>query len=56
MTALQTITVNEQELAVREYNAERVVTFKDIDRVHGRPIGTAKRTFFEKQKILSRGR
>lgn len=55
MTALQTITVNEQELAVREYNAERVVTFKDIDRVHGRPIGTAKRTFLKNKKYFREG-
>ena len=33
------------ELAIREYNGQRVVTFKDIDTVHQRPSGTARKTF-----------
>lgn len=33
------------ELAIREYNGQRVVTFKDIDTVHHRPDGTARRNF-----------
>lgn len=33
------------ELAIREYNGQRVVTFKDIDTVHHRPSGTARKTF-----------
>lgn len=39
------ITVNEQSLAIKEYKGQRVVTFKDIDTVHGRPDGTAGRNF-----------
>lgn len=33
------------ELAIREYNGQRVVTFKDVDTVHQRPSGTARKTF-----------
>ncbi len=39
------ITVNDYDLPIREYNRQRVVTFKDIDGVHGRADGTARRNF-----------
>ncbi len=39
------ITINNQSLPIKEYKGQRVVTFKDIDAVHGRPDGTAKRNF-----------
>ena len=39
------ITIEGTALAVREYNGQRVVTFKDIDTVHQRPSGTARKTF-----------
>lgn len=42
---MQTITVNKKRLEVKEYNGQRVVTFADIDAVHGRPEGTARRNF-----------
>lgn len=32
-------------IQVKEYHGQRVVTFKDIDAVHSRPDGTAKRNF-----------
>ncbi len=32
-------------LTVKEYKGQRVVTFKDIDTVHGRAAGTARRNF-----------
>lgn len=32
-------------LQIKEYRGKRVVTFKDIDTVHKRPDGTAKRNF-----------
>lgn len=35
------------ELDVKEYNGQRVVTFKDIDMLHQRPDGTARRNFNE---------
>lgn len=38
---------HQHELTVKEYQGHRVVTFKDIDEVHGRPEGTAGRNFRE---------
>lgn len=38
------------ELTIREYNGQRVVTFKDIDTVHQRPDGTASRNFRKNKK------
>lgn len=37
------IKINNHDVAVKEYKGQRVVTFKDIDTVHERPDGTAKR-------------
>lgn len=56
MTALQAITVNEQELAVREYRGQRVVTFKDIDRVHQRSEGTSRRNFNKNKRHFVQGK
>ena len=40
-------------MAIKEYNLQRVVTFKDIDTVHGRPEGTARRNFNQnKQRFI----
>lgn len=39
------IQINDFDLSVKEYQGERVVTFKDIDEVHGRPDGTARKRF-----------
>lgn len=39
------IKINNHDVAVKEYNGQRVVTFKDIDMVHERPDGTAGRNF-----------
>ncbi len=39
------ISINSNEMAIREYKGNRVVTFKDIDTVHGRKDGTAHRNF-----------
>lgn len=36
------ITINNQDLKIKEFNGQRVVTFKDIDLVHERVEGTAK--------------
>ena len=44
------------ELAIREYNGQRVVTFKDIDTVHQRPSGTARRNFKHHQKYFEEGK
>lgn len=47
--------INNVPLQVKEYNGQRVVTFKDIDTVHGRPEGTAKRNFNKNRKHFIEG-
>jgi hypothetical protein len=45
---LSNITViNNNQLIVKEYEGQRIVTFKDIDTLHERPEGTAGRNFRE---------
>lgn len=44
------ITIENTEMQVKEYNGKRVVTFKDIDAVHQRTVGTAKRNFNKNKK------
>ena len=44
------ITIEGTQLTVKEWNNQRVVTFKDIDEVHQRPEGTAKRNFFNNKE------
>lgn len=49
------VTINNHELPVKEYNGQRVVTLKEIDTVHDRPEGTARRTFHSNKKHLIEG-
>lgn len=37
--------IGDSDISVKEYQGKRVVTFKDIDMVHGRPEGTARKRF-----------
>ena len=47
------VKIENQEISVKEFKKRRVVTFKDIDLVHERPEGTAKRNFTEnKQRLI----
>jgi hypothetical protein len=46
----EVITIDNTEMQIREYDGQRVVTFKDIDEVHQRPKGTAKRNFTRNKK------
>lgn len=39
------IKIGNQEISEKEFKGKRVITFKDIDHVHERPEGTAKRNF-----------
>lgn len=41
------IKINNKDLQVKEFKDQRVVTLKDIDMVHERPEGTARRNFNE---------
>ncbi len=44
------IKINNTDLSVKEFNGQRVVTFKDIDMLHERVEGTAKRNFSDNKK------
>ena len=44
------ICINEQPVEIKEWRGQRVVTFKDVDRVHQRPEGTARRNFSTNRK------
>lgn len=47
--------IGNQEITVKEYKGQRVVTFKDIDLCHERPEGTAKRNFNANAKYFKEG-
>lgn len=49
------ITINKTEVSVKEYQGNRVVTFKDIDTVHGRPNGTARKRFNDNKERFIEG-
>lgn len=49
------IKIGNQEISTKEFNGQRVVTFKDIDMVHERPDGTAKRNFRENKEHFIEG-
>lgn|GEM_PF-1603285 len=42
---MEDIKIGNQEMGIKEFRNQRVVTFKDIDTVHERPGGTAGRNF-----------
>lgn len=46
------VKINNTDLSVRELNGQRVITLKDIDALHKRPDGTARRNFNENKKHL----
>lgn len=49
------IQINDFDLSVKEYQGERVVTFKDIDEVHGRVKGTARKRFNDNREHFIEG-
>lgn len=49
------VMINEVKLPVKELNGQRMVTFKDIDMVHGRVEGTASRNFKTNKKHFIEG-
>lgn len=49
------ITIENTEMQIKEYNGQRVVTFKDIDAVHQRPAGTARKSFNRNKKHFIEG-
>lgn len=44
--------INNTTLSIKEWNGQRVVSFKDIDFVHKRPDGTARKAFNRNRKHL----
>ena len=42
--------IGNSDICIKEYKGKRVVTFKDIDMVHGRPDGTARHRFAENRE------
>lgn len=50
-----TVTINKTELPVKEYQGQRVVTLKEIDAVHERPEGTARKRFNDNRKRFIEG-
>ncbi|MSS91303.1 helix-turn-helix domain-containing protein [Eisenbergiella tayi] len=49
------VSIHGHDIRLREYNGKRVVTFKDIDEVHERPIGTASRNFLTNRQRFING-
>lgn len=49
------VTIGNQEITMKEFNNQRVVTLRDIDLVHERPEGTAKRNFTENRNKFIEG-
>lgn len=44
------VEINQKSLLIKEFRGQRVVTFKDIDSVHERPEGTARKRFYDNKK------
>lgn len=42
--------INNHDICIKEYKGQRVITFKDIDAVHERPEGTARKRFADNKK------
>lgn len=49
------IKIGNQRVATKEFGGQRVVTFKDIDMVHERPDGTARKRFHDNKKHFIKG-
>ena len=49
------IIINKTEVSIKEYKNNRVVTFKDIDTVHGRHDGTARKRFNDNKEHFIEG-
>lgn len=49
------IHIGKVDISIKEYNGQRVVTFKDIDDVHNRPDGTANKRFLDNKKRFVEG-
>lgn len=52
---MQTVQINHQLIPVKEYRGKRVVTFKEIDLVHSRADGTARKRFSDNKRHFIEG-
>jgi len=52
---MNTLTIVNQEVQIKEWDGQRVVSFRDIDTVHQRPEGTADRNFRENRERFIEG-
>ena len=52
---LNELQIGNHEISVKTYNGQRVVTFKDIDTVHERPDGTARKRFSDNRDRFVEG-
>lgn len=50
------IHIGSEDIFIKEYNGQRVVTFKDIDMVHKRPDGTARKRFADNRDRFVEGK
>lgn len=49
------VKIGNSDLSIKEFNGQRVVTFKDVDSVHERPDGTARKRFNDNKKRFVEG-
>lgn len=47
---MNTLAINGQDITIKEYQGQRGVTFKEIDQVHGRYDGTARKRFNDNRR------
>lgn len=52
---MDNVIIANSTISIKEYQGQRVVTFKDIDTVHNRPDGTARRNFNTNKKHFIEG-
>ncbi len=55
MTNNLTVKINQIELPIKEYRGQRIVTLKEIDEVHERPTGTARKRFNDNREHFING-
>lgn len=47
--------INNTQVLVKEFSGQRVVSFKEIDAVHGRPDGAARKRFNDNREHFIEG-
>jgi hypothetical protein len=53
---MNNLTINNKDIQIKEYQGQRVVTFRDIDEIHERPDGTARRNYYKNQSKFIEGK